>query len=156
MPFGLHNAPATFQRMMNDILCEYHDCCQVYIDDVAVYSMTWEEHLEHLRRVFTCLRKANLTLKMTKCQFGRHQVEYLGYVVGDRKVLPNRKKIEAVLHYKQPVTKTEVKAFLGLSGYYRKFVLQYASISAPLTELLKKGKPEHVHWTAQCEEAFKS
>ena len=81
-------------------------------------------------------------------------MEYLGYVVGDGKVLPNPKKIEAVLHYKQPVTKTEVKAFLGLSGYYRKFVPQYASISAPLTELLKKGKPEHVHWTAQCEEAF--
>ena len=80
-------------------------------------SMTWEEHSEHLRHVFTCLRKANLTLKMTKCQFGRHQVEYLGYVVGDRKVLPNPKKIQAVLHYKQPVMKTEVKAFLGLSGY---------------------------------------
>jgi hypothetical protein len=151
MPFGLHNAPATFQRMMNDVLRECFDFCQVYIDDVAVYSTTWEEHLEHLRRVFTCLRKANLNLKMAKCQFGRHQVEYLGYVVGDGKVLPNPKKIEAVLHYQQPVTKTDVKAFLGLSGYYRKFVPQYASILAPLTKLLKKGKPEHVHWTAQCE-----
>ena len=107
---------------MNDVLRECHDFCQVYIDDVAVYSTTWEEHLEHLRRVFTCLRKANLTLKMAKCQFGRRQVEYLGYMVGDGKILPNPKKIEAVLHYKQPATKTEVKAFLGLSGYYRKFV----------------------------------
>ena len=91
---------------------------------------------------------------MAKCQFSRRQVEYLGYAVGDGKILPNPKKIEAVLHYKQPVTKTEVKVFLGLCGYYRKFVPQYASISAPLPVLLKKGKPEHVHWTAQCEEAF--
>ena len=111
MPFGLHNAPATFQRMMNDVLRECFDFCQVYIDDVAVYSTTWEEHVEHLRRVFTCLREANLTLKMAKCQFGRRQVEYLGYVVGNGKVLPNPKKIEAVLHYQQPVMKTDVKAF---------------------------------------------
>lgn len=107
-----------------------------------------------MRLVFTCLRKVNLTLKIAKCQFGGHQVEYLGCVIRDGEVLPNSKKIEAVVNYKQPVTKTDVKAFLGLSGYYRKFVPQYASISAPLTELLKNGKPEHVHWTAQCEQAF--
>ena len=110
MPFELHNVPATFQIMMkmNEVLCDCQDFCKVYIDDVAVYSSTWEEHLLHLRCVFNCLRRANLltlTLKLPKCQFGLPQVEYLGlgYVIGDGKILPNPKKIEAVLHYKQPV-----------------------------------------------------
>ena len=92
MPFWLHNAPATFQRMMNEVLHDCQEFCEVYIDDVAVYSSTWEEHLQHLRCVFNCLRRANLTLKLPKCQFGLHQVEYLGYVVGDGKILPNPKK----------------------------------------------------------------
>ena len=109
-----------------------------------------------MRCVFKCLRRADLTLKLAKCRFGLNQVEYLGYVVGDGRILPNPKKIEAVLHYKQPVMKTDVKAFLGLAGYYRKFVPQYASISAPLTELLKKGKPELVQWTSRCKETFQT
>ena len=100
----------------------------------------WEEHLELLRQVFTCLRRANLSLKLSKCQFGLKQVEYLGQVIGSGEILPNPKKIEAVHHYKCPETKTEVKFFLGLMGYYRKFVPQYASISAPLINLLKKGE----------------
>ena len=127
MPFGLHNAPATFQRMMN-VLRECRDYCQVYINDVAVYSMTWEEHLEHLRRL---PEEANLTLKMAKCQFGQHPVEYLSYVVGDGKVLPNPKKIETVLHYKQPVTKTEVKPSLAYLGTTESsFPSMHASIAA--------------------------
>ena len=87
--------------------------------------------------MFTCLCQANLSLKLRKCQFGLKQVEYLGHVIGGGDILP-----KAVHHYKRPETKTEVKSFLGLSGYYRKFIPQYASISAPLTNLLKKGKRE--------------
>ena len=82
--------------------------------------MCTAQHLEHLRRVFTCLRSANLSLKLNKCQFGLKQVEYLGHVIGGGVILPNPKKLEAILHYKCPETKTEVKSFLGLTGYYRK------------------------------------
>ena len=141
MPFGLQNAPATFQRMMDDVRQEF---TRAYNDDVIVYSSTWEEHLEHLRRVFTTLRRANLSLKLNKCQFGLKQVEYLGHVIESGVILPNPKKVEAVLHYKCPETKTELKSFLGLTGYYCKFVPQYASISTPLCNLLKKVKRERV------------
>lgn len=116
MPFGLQNAPATFQRMMDDVLRDCQEFTRAYIDDVIVYSSTWEEHLEHLRQVFTCLRRANLSLKLKKCQFGLKQVEYLGHVIGGGVILPNPKKLEAVLHYKHPETKTEVKSFLGLTA----------------------------------------
>ena len=156
MPFGLHNAPATFQRMMNEVLYDCREFSRAYIDDDIVYSSTWEEHLEHLRRVFTQLRQANLSLKLSKCQFGLKQVEYLGHVIGGGVILPNPRKLEAVHHYKRPETKTEVKSFLGLTGYYRKFVPQYATISTPLSNLLKKGKREKVEWTPECEQAFQT
>ena len=156
MPFGLHNAPATFQHMMNEALCECQDFAKAYIDDVVIYSSTWEEHLDHLEQVFRCLQKAGLTLKRSKCQFGLSHVYYLGYLIGEGGVRPDPKKVKAVLAYKQPETKSEVSAFLGLTGYYRKFVPAYATIAAPLTELLKKGKPEHIVWSAACEEAFET
>ena len=123
---------------------------------MIVYSSTWEEHLGHLKQVFTCLRRANLSLKLGKCQFGVKQVEYFGHVIGGRVIFPNPKKLEAVLHYKCPETKTDVKSFLGLTGYYCKFVPQYTSISAPLSNLLKKGKRERVEWTTKCEQAFQT
>ena len=154
MPFGLHNAPATFQRMMNEALQECQDFAKAYIDDVVIYSSTWEEHLDHLDRVFRCLQKAGLTLKRSKCQFGLSYVYYLGYLIGEGGIRPDPKKVEAVLAYKHPETRSEVSAFLGLTGYYRKFVPAYATIAAPLTELLKKGKPECIAWSAACDEAF--
>ena len=154
MHFGLHNAPATFQRMMNEALQECQDFAKAYIDDVVIYSSTWEEHLDHLDRVFRCLQKAGLTLKRSKCQFGLSYVYNLGYLIGEGGIRPDPKKVEAVLAYKQPVTRSEVSAFLGLTGYYRKFVPAYATIAAPLTELLKKGKPECIAWSPACDEAF--
>ena len=135
----------------------HHDCWEfsrAYIDDVIVYSSTWEEHLEHLRQVFTCLRRANLSLKLSKCQFGLKQVEHLGHVIGDGVILPNPKKLEVVLHYKHPETKTEVKSFLGLTGYHRKFVLQYASISA-----ISSRRGREREWNGrspECEQAFQT
>lgn len=154
MPFGLHNAPATFQRMMDEVLKECQDFAKAYIDDVVIFSNTWEEHLHHLDRVFQCLQKAGLTLKQSKCQFGLSDVYYLGYLIGGGGIQPDPQKVEAVLAYKQPETKSEVSAFLGLTGYYRKFVPSYASKAAPLTELLRKGKPERILWSAACTKAF--
>lgn len=150
MSFGLHNAPATFKRMMNEVL----KGCQDFIDDVLIFSSTWEEHLDHLNRVFRCLQEAGLTLKQSKCQFGLSHVYYLGYLIGGGGIRPDPKKVEAVLTYKQPETKSEVSAFLDLTGYYCKFVPSCASIATLLTKFLKKEKPERIIRSAVCAKAF--
>ena len=155
MPFGLHNAPATFQRMMNEVLRDCRGFSRAYIDDIAVYSQTWQEHLSHLRSVLTCLQLAGLTLKLPKCQFALKKVHYLGYLIGGGCIEPDPGKIEAVSNFKQPATKSEVRAFHGLASYYRKFVPNFAIIAAPLTDLLKKGQPEKIEWSVECEQAFK-
>lgn len=105
-------------------------------------------------RVFRCLQKAGLTLKRPKCQFGLNHVHYLGYLIGEGGVRPDPEEVEAVLAYQKPETRSDVSAFLGLTGYYCKFVPGYASIAAPLTDLLKKGRPEHVVWSTACHRAF--
>ena len=107
MPFGLHNAPATFQRLMNQVLAGCHEFAQAYLDDVVIHSMTWEEHLQHLHRVFTYLKKTGLTLKLSKCQFGLNKVLYLGHVIGNGDVQPDPRTLEAVESFSRPETKTE-------------------------------------------------
>ena len=92
MPFGLHNAPATFQRLMNRVLEGCQEFALAYIDDVVVYSKSWEEHLQHLHKVFSCLQHAGLTLKLRKCQFGKSKVHYLGHIIGNGEILPDPKK----------------------------------------------------------------
>ena len=140
MPFGLHNAPATFQRTMNEVLegCDGFAVC--YSDDLVVYSKSWEEHLQHLREVLGRLKAANLTVKMKKCQFGQREVQ----------------KLQVVVEYPYPVTKKDVRAFLGLVGYYRRFIPSFASLAAPLTDLTQKKQPEKVVWSAECAEAFQA
>ena len=118
MPFGLHSAPATFQRMINYVLRDCWSFVREYLDDIVVYSSSWEEHLHYLCQVLECLCKAEVTVNMSKCQFGKSEVRYLGHVIGGGIVKPDPQKLEAVSNYPVPVTKTEVRAFLGLSGYY--------------------------------------
>ena len=142
MPFGLHTAPATFQRLMNQVLKECRGFARSYIDDVVVYSKSWEEHLQHLRKVFHCLQKAGLTLKLPKCRFGLNKVDYLGHVIGNGEILPDPRKVEAVQCFQRPETKTQVNTFIGLTSYYRKFIPDYASIATSLTDLLRKKQPE--------------
>ena len=154
MPFGLHTAPATFQRLMNQVLKECQGFSQSYIDDLVVYSKSREEHLQHLRKVFRCLQKAGLTLKLPKCQFGRNKVHYLGHVIGDGEILPGPQKVEAVQRFQRPEMKTQVNSFIGLTSYYQKFVPDYASIATSLTNLLCKKQPERVTWSDECEAAF--
>ena len=155
MPFGLNGAPASFQRMMDLVVDGMQDFAAAYLDDLVVYSDSWEDHLEHLKMMLQKLREAGLTVKPRKCQFGMDHCVYLGHVVGGGKIQPEASKIDVVDSFVVPTTKKQVRAFLGLTGYYRKFIPNYASVAAPLTDLTKKTAPNNVCWNQQCDKAFK-
>ena len=154
MPFGLHGAPATFQRMVDRLLDGLECCSAAYIDDVIIFSHSWHDHLRDVEEVLERVRGAGLTVKRKKCQFGMSECLYLGHLVGSGKVQPEQVKVQAVRAFREPKTKTHVRAFLGLTGYYRKFIPQYATLAAPLTDLTRKTGPVAVVWTPVCEEAF--
>ena len=122
MPFGLQGAPATFQRMMDKLLNGLGAFAKAYMDDLVIFSETWEEHMLHLRTIFRKLKKAGLTAKPQKCQFAMAQCVYLGHVVGRGRVGVEESKVEAVKNFPTPKSKKDVRSFLGLSGYYRKFI----------------------------------
>ena len=153
MPFGLHNAPATFQRMMDHVLQGCESFAGAYLDDV-IFSLSWEEHLKHLAEVLSRLHEAGLTVKPQKCQFAQQEVHYQGHIIGRGKVRPDPAKIASVKDCPKPQTKKDVRAFLGLTGYYRRFVPSYSTIAALLTDLTKKGRPEKGNWSAECQKAF--
>jgi len=139
MPFGLCNAPATYQRFMNCLLAGLNwICCLVYLDDVIVFSTTFEEHLAHLEDILSRFRQADTLLKPTKCRFAVEEVEYLGHLVSSEGVRPDPKKVDKLRKYPSPTTVTEVRAFLGLAGYYRRFVRNFSLVAAPLFDLLKE------------------
>ena len=154
MPFGLQGAPATFQRMMDRLLDGMNDFADSYIDDLAVFSTSWDDHLHGLRQVLEKLRAANLTVKGKKCQFGMAECSYLGHVIGGGRVKVDGAKVEAVRQFQIPRTKKDVRAFLGLAGYYRKFICNFASLASALTDLTRKSAPNRVIWTAECDLAF--
>ena len=156
MSFGLCNAPATFQRMMEKILNGLHwQVCMVYLDDILVYGKTFQETLERLELVFIRLRAANLKLKPKKCSLFSKSVLYLGYVIGRNGVHTDPAKIKAVKDFEKPKDVQGVRKFLGLTNYYRKFVKDYAKIAYPLNRLLdKKGKGVPFIWNIDCDKAF--
>ena len=154
MPFGLSGAPATFQRMMDEVLRGLNSFVGVYLDDIVIHSGTWEEHIAQLEEVFTRLKGANLTIKLKKCVFASDNCTYLGYKIGQGGVRPEEGKIKAVNEMSRPQTKKQIRTFLGMTGYYRRFVRDYATITAPLTELIKKNLPEKIEWSEAAEEAF--
>ena len=154
MPFGLKNAPATFQRLMEVVLGDCYGCSAPYIDDIIVFSNSGEEHVEHLRRVLGALRKFGLTIKEEKCQFGREKVEYLGHVIGGGQLAVPAHRAAAMADYIQPKTKKQLRSFLGAAGYYRQFVQGYARLSAVLSPMTSKSAPSVVCWTAEGLEAF--
>lgn len=139
MPFGLKNAPSTFQRVMDDVLRGLqNEICLVYLDDIIIFSTSFQEHLERLRLVFNRLRDANLKVQLDKCEFLQQEVAYLGHVVTPEGVKPNPDKIKAIMNFKIPSTTKQIKSFLGLLGYYRKFINNFAKVTKPITKLLKK------------------
>ena len=156
MPFGLKGAPATFQRLVDRVLQGLEEFSGAYIDDIIVFSKLWTDHVRHLQVVLGRLQLAGLTVKISKCHFGVTACSYLGFVVGGGLVKPELSKVQAVLNFPTPTDKTGVRAFLGLTGYYRRFIPDFASLAAPLTDLTRKCAPTRVSWSNECEQAFKS
>jgi hypothetical protein len=152
MPFGLCNAPATFQALMNDVLRPLlRRFVLVFFDDILIYSQTWAEHLRHLRVVLTELRRHQLFVKHSKCAFGEQSVSYLGHNISASGVAMDPAKVQAIRDWPVPRSARAVRGFLGLAGYYRKFVHNYGTVAAPLTALLKK---EGFSWNDAATAAF--
>ncbi|WVZ98072.1 hypothetical protein U9M48_043553 [Paspalum notatum var. saurae] len=153
MPFGLTNAPSTFMRLMNEVLRPFIGLfVVVYFDDILIYSKSMHEHLEHLRAVFDALRAARLFGNIEKCIFCTQRVTFLGYVVTPQGIEVDSKKIDAIREWPTPTTITQIRSFLGLAGFYRRFVPNFSSIAAPLHELTKKDAP--FSWGDSREVAF--
>ena len=153
MPFGLTNAPAAFMDLMNRVFQPYLDrFVIVFIDDILVYSGSSEEHSEHLRIVLQTLRERQLYAKLSKCQFWLDRVAFLGHVISAEGVSVDPQKIEAVVNWKPPKNVSEVRSFLGLAGYYRKFVEGFSKIAAPLTKLTRKDVK--YDWVDACQKSF--
>ncbi|KAL0536708.1 hypothetical protein IC582_025668 [Cucumis melo] len=155
MSFGLTNAPAVFMDLMNRVFREFLDTFViVFIDDILIYSKTEAEHEEHLRMVLQTLRDNKLYAKFSKCEFWLKQVSFLGHVVSKAGVSVDPAKIEAVTGWTRPSTVSEVRSFLGLAGYYRRFVENFSRIATPLTQLTRKGAP--FVWSKACEDSFQN
>jgi hypothetical protein len=154
MPFGLTNAPAVFMDLMNRIFRPFLDqFIIVFIDDILIFSQTEAEHEEHLRITLQTLRDHQLYAKFSKCEFWLSEVKFLGHVISGDGIAVDPSKVEAVTDWQQPTTVSEIRSFLGLAGYYRKFIQDFSRIATPLTRLTKKGV--QFVWDSRCEEAFK-
>ena len=151
MPFGMKNAPATFQRMMEKVLSGLSHS-YAYIDDVVIRSDTWEEHVDNIREVLCRLADARLTVNLAKSEFACAKVSYLGYQIGQGQLAPVEAKVKAILDFAPPTDKKGVRRFLGMIGYYRKFCKNFAQLAIPLTGLLRKDG--RFNWTDECKEAF--
>ena len=153
MPFGLTNAPAAFMDLMNRVFRPYVDqFVVVFIDDILVYSKDRESHDTHLRVVLETLRKEHLYAKLSKCEFWMNEVSFLGHIVSKEGIRVDPKKIEVVVEWKPPRNVTEVRSFLGLAGYYRRFVKGFSMTAAPMTRLLQKNVK--YEWSEKCQRSF--
>jgi len=155
MPFGVTNAPAIFMDYMNRIFRPYLDqFVVVFIDDILIYSKSREEHAEHLRVVLGILREHQLYGKLSKCEFWLEEVQFLGHVISTQGIAVDPAKIETVVKWERPQTVSEVQSFLGLVGYYRRFVEGFSKMVSPLTQLTRKDQP--FLWTDECEACFEN
>lgn len=153
MPFGLCNAPSTFQRLMDLVLNGFlWNFCTVYLDDIVIFSPSFDEHLVHIQKVFERLRQAGLTLKGSKCEFGRKEVPYLGHIISADGVKPDPKKIDAIVQWPVPKDKKELASFMGLMQYYRRFSQNFSMKAAPLNDLRKAATA--FNWTSECQTTF--
>ncbi|GFY78965.1 retrovirus-related Pol polyprotein from transposon 297 [Trichonephila inaurata madagascariensis] len=155
LPFGLKNAPYDFSRLMASILKDCEEYAVPYLDDVAIFSQTWEDYLKHLDDIFLRLSNAKLHIKPSKYQFAQAYVKYLGHLVGQGLRTPGELKVQVIKDFPIPTNKTQVRSFLGLAGYYRRYILEFSVIAAPLTDLLKgRNRKSTVDWNSSCQNAF--
>lgn len=153
MPFGLVNAPATFTRLMRRVLHGLSNTNN-FIDDILIHTATWEEHLLAIEALLKRLRSAGLTAKPSKCVIGAQTLDFLGHVIGKGVLQPQEDKVQKIQDAKRPETKKELRSFLGLAGYYRRFIPNFAAVAAPLTDLTKASEPNHISWGDSQEQAF--
>jgi hypothetical protein len=155
MPYGLTGAPATFQGVMNEVLAPgLRKFVIVFIDDILIYSKTLSDHVKHVRQVFQMLDANQLKVKRSKCFFGQKEVSYLGHVINGQGVTTDPKKIAPIVDWKAPKDAKQLRSFLGMAGYYRKFVRGYGIISKVLIELLTKWV--QFIWTSEHESSFQA
>ncbi|GFO14811.1 reverse transcriptase [Plakobranchus ocellatus] len=153
MPFGLVIAPATFCRLMRSVIGQTPDLLS-YFDDTLVFATSWQQHIVALRTLLTLLRRHGLHVNPSKLSIGSSSVEFLGHMVSSGTLVPVQKKMDKILQLSVPVKKKEVRSLLGLVNYYRHFIADFASISAPLSDLLRKGTPEKVQWTPRYDQSL--
>jgi hypothetical protein len=155
MPFGLSNAPATFQAYINETLRPFLDIfCTAYIDDVLVYSNDLATHKLHVQSVLQALQDAGLQLDVKKCEFDQTEVKYLGMIISTEGVRMDPDKVDAIVNWEAPINVKDVQAFLGFSNFYRRFIRGFSRIVRPLVSLTKKDAK--FNWTATCQEAFQT
>jgi len=153
MPFGVTNAPSVFMDLINRVFHMYLDWfVVVFIDDSLVYSTNHQDHGEHLKTVLGILREKKLYAKLKKCEFWLEEVSFLGHVISKDGIAVDPSKIEAVTNWERPTNVHEIRSFLGLAGYYRRFVKGFSKLSSPLTALTKKNA--HFVWDEECEASF--
>ena len=138
MPFGLSNAPAVFQELMSVVLHDCQDFANAYLDDIMIFSETLEKHLEHLGIIFDKLRQHRLKLKLKKCSFLKRETHYLGFNISEDGIMPDDKKIEAIRSLPAPTCVKEVRSFIGMCSYYRRFIRNFSQIAEPIVSLTRK------------------
>jgi len=153
MPFGLVNAPATFSRLMRRVLRDSQNLDN-YLDDVLTHTSDWNHHMSALRDFFDRIRKAKLTLRPSKCEIGETTVSFLGHSLSEGILSPKPDTVDKILNAPSPRTVKQLRAFLGLAGFYRKYVPDFAVIAAPLTDATRKGSPNEVKWNEARERSF--
>jgi hypothetical protein len=153
MSFGLTNAPTYFMYLMNKVFMEYLDkLVVVFIDDILIFSKNEEEHDEYLRLVLQKLRENQLYAKLSKCEFWLKEVLFLGHIISEGGILVDPSKVKDVLSWNTPQNVSDIQSFLGLAGYYRRFIERFSKIAKPMTELLEKGKT--FEWTPRRKASF--
>ncbi len=153
MPFGLKNAPSTFQRIINQCLSGLIGTqCLVYLDDIVIYSYDFSTHIIKLEKTFQHLREHKFLVQLDKSEFCKTEINYLGYVISDAGIQPNPDKIKCIKNFPAPTSVKQIQQFLGLTGYYRRFINHYSDLMKPLTLLLKKDTP--FQWSKECEKNF--
>ena len=153
MPFGLTNAPALFQELINNTLREYlNDFALAYLDNVLIFLKTRDEHTQHVRKVLAKLREKDLPVKLSKCEFYKHSISFLGYTISRQGLGPDPQKVASIKEWPTPRNVKDVQAVLGILNYYRKFIEGFSKVAGPLTALTKKDTV--FAWSIECEAAL--